>query len=446
MDASGAQRADTRPMFGRARLGGLALVLATTLAFAAEAHAATPWTGLPGLSAGAGAQWVRAFAFDLSMTQGYAGTEDEGVHKTMDGGATWTPFSGGLNTIHARRVRALFVDPAGKAYAGTEQGMFTSTGGNWEPLAQGDEEDPSKPKKLNQAIESILVTSTGTILAGTFANGVWKSTDQGQTWQPPKPGNGMPLGVTIGPGMAAHPVTPSMVFAPSNGGIYRSLDTGSTWQLISDGISLGATPNIMFVDRESPLMYYAATVSNGLYRSVNGGVTWSAVNDGLSGGINPVRGLQIYTSPAGAVLFAGGGDGASYATVEHGAAPPAPQWRKLTNDGLAGGIMWALTAPSPLSPVLLAGTQDNGGYGRVLEPPSSACPNDEPADNAANAACPDIDGMVKEGQVLTVDSGTWGGTPELSYEYQWQHCETAAPTSCEDITGETGQEYLGDRG
>jgi len=36
---------------------------------------------------------------------------------------------------------------------------------------------------------------------------------------------------------------------------------------------------------------------------------------------------------------------------------------------------------------------------------------------------PSISGTVLPNETLTADPGTWGGTPPISFEYQWWHCE-----------------------
>ena len=59
---------------------------------------------------------------------------------------------------------------------------------------------------------------------------------------------------------------------------------------------------------------------------------------------------------------------------------------------------------------------------------------------AANSGVPTVGGTVRDGSTLTATSGTWNGTPTITYEYQWQRCDTAG-ANCVDIPGATNPTY-----
>ena len=52
---------------------------------------------------------------------------------------------------------------------------------------------------------------------------------------------------------------------------------------------------------------------------------------------------------------------------------------------------------------------------------------------------PVIAGVGVVGQTFTASTGAWEGTPELSYTYQWQVCDSAG--TCQDITGATSATF-----
>src|SRR6185312_15240399 len=57
-----------------------------------------------------------------------------------------------------------------------------------------------------------------------------------------------------------------------------------------------------------------------------------------------------------------------------------------------------------------------------------------------NTAAPTISGTPRDGGTLTVDKGTWTGTPAISYAYQWRRCD-ANGANCADIAKATGTTY-----
>ncbi|HUR85213.1 MAG TPA: hypothetical protein VMY78_07700 [Solirubrobacteraceae bacterium] len=59
----------------------------------------------------------------------------------------------------------------------------------------------------------------------------------------------------------------------------------------------------------------------------------------------------------------------------------------------------------------------------------------------ANLALPQIAGGAAVGKTLTTGTGTWTGTPALTFEYQWRRC-AAGGSACTDIPGATAATYL----
>src|SRR3954451_24192041 len=103
------------------------LLLATTGAGTAWAGP-LDWNGLPGLSAGNGANWVREYTTGLPPTTMYAATEGDGVYRSTNNGITWSKFSSGLEKVPgAMNVRTVYTSDA-TAYAGTTAGLFNTVG------------------------------------------------------------------------------------------------------------------------------------------------------------------------------------------------------------------------------------------------------------------------------------------------------------------------------
>ena len=80
--------------------------------------------------------------------------------------------------------------------------------------------------------------------------------------------------------------------------------------------------------------------------------------------------------------------------------------------------------------------------------PGGAATADSPASAAVSTVVsapvdfsfPEIVGLARQGQTLSVRPGTWMGPPPLSYAYQWERCD-AAGEACTALSGATGSSY-----
>jgi hypothetical protein len=57
-----------------------------------------------------------------------------------------------------------------------------------------------------------------------------------------------------------------------------------------------------------------------------------------------------------------------------------------------------------------------------------------------DGALPAISGQPYDGQPLAGTTGSWTGSPTISYAYQWQRCDSSG-SGCSDIAGATGASY-----
>ena len=58
-----------------------------------------------------------------------------------------------------------------------------------------------------------------------------------------------------------------------------------------------------------------------------------------------------------------------------------------------------------------------------------------------NQTPPTISGTAQAGQTLTASSGSWSGSPPISYAYQWRRCNSVGG-ACVDIAGATAASYV----
>lgn len=148
----------------------------------------------------------------------YAGTEDNGVVKSIDGGGSWNPINAGLP---ARSVTTLAIDP----------------------------QNPQ-----------ILYAAAGTL---------FKSTDGGTSWN----STGLSGAISEVAIDARNSDTVYAVITPrSGGGIWKSIDGGIRWTDLSS--ALPALPNTIALDPKNSRTIYAAT-DYGVIASTDGAQSWT---------------------------------------------------------------------------------------------------------------------------------------------------------------------------
>jgi hypothetical protein len=182
------------------------------------------------------------------------GTESMGV--VMRWGETWyssTNFTSG-------HVSSLAIHSNGDIFAGTwGQGIYRTinNGYSWQQMNNG---------LTNLDIRTIAINPTGVIFAGTQSSGVFKSTNSGGTW------------VSVGLGgsdiwsLAIN--SQGHLFASKLGGkgIYRSTDDGDTW--INLGSKIRSIWSLIIDSRD---VIHAGTSGYGIYRSSDNGENWTDV-------------------------------------------------------------------------------------------------------------------------------------------------------------------------
>jgi photosystem II stability/assembly factor-like uncharacterized protein len=285
----------------------------------------------------------------------YVGTGEQtrgsGVFKSTDAGATWTNV--GLVDIHY--IDAIFVDPSdanvvlvaasGDPQASPARGVFRSTDGGktWTKALFKDDRtgawdmafEPSAPRVMYAALVSLPPDRGERAPEGPGA-WIYKSTDEGGTWQPAGE-TGLPpdhrgrIGVAVAPGSDGR-----RVFAIMNQGLFRSDDGGATWQRITDDARIVGNFYFsrVFVDPKNADVVYVMQTST--YRSTDGGKTFVAFAGAPSGEDHHV--LWIAPNDSQRILL--GTDQGAEITVDGGKSwtdwfnQPTGQFYHVTTDNL----------------------------------------------------------------------------------------------------------------
>jgi photosystem II stability/assembly factor-like uncharacterized protein len=148
---------------------------------------------------------------------------ERGIHYSADGGEHWS-----LIALEGKGIRTIVQDPihARIFWAGTEDdGVFRSEDGG----ATWRSENHGAPLVTVYAI-AIDPTNSNLIYLGTHEGGVYRSNDSGKSWQQRIAG----MNNLVVHALAILPSNPKIVFAGTiNEGLYRSIDGGETWEFNS---------------------------------------------------------------------------------------------------------------------------------------------------------------------------------------------------------------------
>ncbi len=239
-------------------------------------------------------------------------TNDGGLLVTEDGGLTWQ--DGGINGFVARAPRAVAFDPRqpslvyGSSIAG---GLFKSEDGgkHWQRRRFGSSTNYTTGISVDPVDHSVYVATFTNL--GIDTNGIWKSTDFGETFtridRAPnaRPGEFLDLsgrGITVDPHRHR-----TIYFADRSSGIWRSLNAGATWYLVDSTPAFSVT-----VDPTDSNIVYAGTTDNGVLKSTDGGSSFAARNNRLSGNrtsrtgsvqVDPSHPNVLYVGTEGSGVF-----------------------------------------------------------------------------------------------------------------------------------------------
>ncbi|HSR41917.1 MAG TPA: hypothetical protein VLL48_07090, partial [Longimicrobiales bacterium] len=191
--------------------------------------------------------------------RGVMTSHGDGVYRSTDAGRMWEHL-GLERTRHIARIRVhprdpdlVYVAAQGAAHAASEErGVYRSRdgGATWEKVLYVSETagaselamDPTNPRILYAGFWD-HVRHPWMVRSGGEGSGLWKSNDGGDSWAPMNEGLPELMGKTA---VDVSPANPerlwAMIEADPGGGLYRSEDAGATWRLATDDWTLRPRP------------------------------------------------------------------------------------------------------------------------------------------------------------------------------------------------------------
>ena len=283
--------------------------------------------------------------------RGQSSSYGDGVYKSTDAGRTWTHV--GLEktrtisrvVVHPHNENLVYVAAQGTRWASTDdRGVYRSVdgGATWKRILFVDQHagpsdltmDPNNPRVLYAAFWDHQ-RLPWQFRSGGPHSGIWKTTDGGDNWV--QLTAGLPRGIMGKICVTISPANSDRVYAvieADDGGMYRSDDAGKTWSRTSADRALATRPwyyNKVTADPRSPDVVYVMNYQ--IFKSVDGGRTFDVVpvahGDTHSLWINPSNPQNlIHTADGGAAIsFNGGG---TWSTLDN--QPTAQFYRVQVND------------------------------------------------------------------------------------------------------------------
>ncbi len=270
-----------------------------------KTHSADPWINLGPENVGGR---TRSFIFhptdsELIYSAGVSG----GVWKSTNGGSDWVPIADDIENLAVVSL-ALYSSTPATILAGTGEGVYigrpivrsrgvegngifksTDGGDTWQAVTQTlNNPDFQFVNKLRTAPDNTAFAATG--------KGIWRSTDFGEQWelvldQSDKVGGCHEIEIRP----ASNP-NQLLVSCGSfeTAAVYKSNDNGDSWVSVIEEVNQGRT-TIAFAP-SNPARVYALSAQNqfgtypygvnGLYRSDDGGDNWSLVSDYQAANVN----------------------------------------------------------------------------------------------------------------------------------------------------------------
>lgn len=295
----------------------------------------------------------------------------DGIYKSIDGGTTWNNMGLtksehiGKILVDPRNSDVVFVAAEGPLWAsGGDRGLYkTSDGGKtWQLVLKIDENtgvtdmefDPENPDIIYAAAYQRR-RHVWALLSGGPKSGIYKSTDNGESWS--QKSTGLPKGDVGKIGIAVTLSDPNIVYATieadqTEKGFYKSMDKGESWKLQSSYISGGTGPHYyqeIEVSPTNPDLIYQMDVFIRVSR--DGGHNFKVLGTGRE---KHSDNHALWIDPSNGKHLLAGTDGGLYETFDEGTT-----WRHFPNLPISQFYKLSLDTTEPFYNIV-GGAQDLG--------------------------------------------------------------------------------------
>lgn len=298
--------------------------------------------------------------------RGVMSHDGDGMYRSTDGGRTWKKIGLDLSQHIARIVvdpqnpDVVFVAAQGALYSPSEErGVFKSIdgGATWKKVLYVDNKTGASELSMDATNPRILYAAMWEhgrlpwkVLSGGPGSGLYKSTDSGETWEKMTKGLPEKMGKMS---IAVSRSNPDKVYAliesdsmESDRGLYVSTDAGKSWNQASSDPRLVQRAWYyieLFIDPKSENTIYV--LSAPALRSDDGGKTWSTLS-GTHGDYH-----DLWINPDDPSNFIISNDGGSAVTFDRG--------KTFTAQTMPTGQFYRINVDNQFPYRIYGGQQDN---------------------------------------------------------------------------------------
>ena len=239
-------------------------------------------------------------------------TGSMGLHRTVDGGMTWSHLPGIVAPVIAIAYKS---GSPQIVFAGTElDGNYRSEDGGvyWSRINAGLPQDQLGNVTGAVALAADPALPNTLFAATTSAGGVYRSQDEGTTWH--LANSGLPE-ETIFSIAISESGSPAL-YAATSSGLFLSSDRAGAWSLIG---MLPIETSLKLLLEPGALGFLLLVAADSIYRSTNGGLSWIDLD--LPADMPPIRDAVLVGGAEFAYLFVVNANGPHWL----GLTPASPQ-------------------------------------------------------------------------------------------------------------------------
>ena len=266
-----------------------------------------------------------------------------GVYKSTDAGKTWKNV--GLEktrhisdiAVHPSNPDLVYVAGQGTVHGpNNDRGVFKSTdgGATWKKVLYINDSTGISSLSMDMNNPRILYATSWehrrlpwTVSSGGAGSAIWKSTDEGNTWQKLTEGLPKMMGKM---GISVSRANSNRVYAileteKSKSGLYRSDDAGKTWALLSNNQDISSRSWYYMEVFADPINENIVYVLNApMMKSIDGGKTFARVR------VQHGDTHDLWINPSKNNVIALGDDGGAEISFDHGES-----WSSIMNQPTA---------------------------------------------------------------------------------------------------------------